>query len=240
MVGQDLVNMANDRLAGLSNGVADSALVDYLNEGKDEVWSVLKNLNDDYFTTSTQNTDSTQTNYFPRDINGNPLANGELNTTTRSYLLPTDFREIKFIEVTTKGFEQTIFTYRNINEEDFKTARRSASVDPTLTPTVEYFYTILGANRFELAQYPESSFALTIWYVQTIPDFEVADTISSIVLPYSKKIVDYAVKKAMIGMQDPGQFALWVNEWKEDVKTVASTAAPRNQADAQFVEDFLG
>lgn len=238
MVGQDLIDLANDRLAGLSNVVADRTLLSYINEAKDEIWAHLKNLNAEYFMQSTESTDSTQTNYFPKDLSGNPLTT--LQTTSRSYLLPSDLREIIMIEVTTKGYEQTVFTYRDINSEDFKTARRSANVDPTLTPTVEYFYAILGKNRFEMAQFPETNFSLTIWYIRSLPDFEASDNIDEILAPYSKKIADYAVKKAMIGSQDPTQFALWTQEWKADLVTVASSAGPRNQADATYVEDFLG
>jgi hypothetical protein len=76
--------------------------------------------------------------------------------------------------------------------------------------------------------------------VKTIPDFETSDVIADILLPYTKKIADYAVKKASLGLQDASQFAMWVEEWKADIKTVAESAGPRNQADAEFVEDFLG
>jgi hypothetical protein len=238
LVGQDLIDLTNLRLAGLSNGVSDQALVSYINEAKDEIWAALKEENDEYFMQSTQTTDATQLNYFPRDLSNNALTT--LSTTSRSYLLPTDLREIKFIEVTTKGYEQTVFVYKNITDSDFKSARRSASVDPTLTPSTEYFYTILGKNRFELAQFPETQFAITLWYIRSLPDFEASDSVDEILLPYSKKIADYASKKAVLGMQDPGQFAMWTQEWKADLVTVMSSASPRNQADAQFVEDFLG
>jgi len=238
MVGQDLIDLANDRLAGLSNGVRDATLMSYLNEAKDEIWAVLKTEADEYFSQSTQNTDSTATNYFPRDLSG--AAIGTLQTSSRSYLLPDDLREIKFIEVTTKGYEQTVFIYRSITDDDFRSARRSASVDPTLTPSVEYFYTILGTNRFELAQFPEANFEMTIWYTRSLPDFEAGDPVDDILLPYSKKIADYAVKKAMLGMQDQAQFEAWKQEWRDDLLTVAASAAPRNQADPEFVQDFLG
>lgn len=238
MVGQDLVDLTNLRLAGLSNGVSDQALISYINEAKDEIWAVLKEENDEYFMQASQTSDTTQLNYFPRDLTGAALTT--LATTSRSYLLPTDLREIKFIEVTTKGYEQTVFIYKQITDSDFKSARRSASVDNTLTPSTEYFYSILGKNRFEMAQFPETQFALTLWYIRSLPDFETGDNVDDILLPYSKKIADYASKKAVLGMQDPGQFALWTQEWKSDLLTVATSASPRNQADAQFVEDFLG
>lgn len=210
----------------------------YINEAKDEIWSVLKKENEDYFVVPTQSTDQTQTTYFPRDLNNNPLTT--LLPTSRSYLLPTDLREVKFIEVTTPGLEQRTFEYRRVTDVEFKVARRSSSIDQTPNPTNTYLYTILGSNRFEMAQFPESNLSLVLWYVQSIPDVEAGDPVASILLPYSKKIADYAVKKAMLGMQDPSQFALWVEEWKADVLTVATSAGPRNQADAEFVEDFLG
>jgi len=240
ITGQFLIDLTNDNLAGYANSVSDRQLLSHLNEAKDEVWTLLKSLQDEDFLQTSQNTDSTQLNYFPKDINGNPLANGALSTTLRDYTLPADFREIKFIEVTLKGYEQTVFVFKEVNSEDWKTARRSANVDPTLTPTIEYFYTIRNKKIFSLAQFPEVPFTLTLWYTQSLPDFEAGDVISSILDPYNKKMATYAAKKSMIGTQDPSQFALWTSQWKEDIISITTGSAPTNQSDAKYVEDFLG
>ena len=240
LTGQDLIDGTNSRLAGYQNAIDSDGLLSFLNEAKDEVWALLKNLHTEYFETSTQNTDSTQLNFFPLDQNGNTLPHNTFQTNVRQYTLPSDFREIKFIEETLKGFEQTVYTYQGIDSDNFRTARRSANVDPTLTPTVEYFYTISGKNQFVLAQFPEAPFIPVIWYVRALPDFQATDTIDQILFPYSKKMQDYAVKKAMLSLQDPAQFQAWQVQWRESLHTLETSASPRNQADPEYVQDFLG
>jgi len=230
LTGQDLLDLANARLLGYANAVDTDVLMSYLNEAKDEVWSVLKNLEDEYFVTSTQSTDATKVNYF-----------GPMSTTVREYTLPVDFKEIKFIEILDKGYEQTVFTFKNITDNDFRSARRAASVDSTLTPSVEYFYAIVGKNQFVMAQFPEVAFQKPVlWYTRGILDFELSDQVDEIVLPYTKKIANYAVKRITLGLQDTKLWAAWKEEWKADLMTIASTAAPRNEADPEFVDDFLG
>ena len=240
LTGQDLIDGANSRLAGYQNAIDSDGLLSFLNEAKDEVWAALKNLHTENFEQSTQKTDSTQLNFFPLDQNGNILPGNSLQTNLRQYTLPADFREIKFIEVTLQGYEQTVFTYRPIDSEDFRTARRSANVDPTLSPTVEYFYTISGKNQLVLAQFPEVNFTATLWYIRDLIDFTATDTIDQILFPYSKKMETYAVKMAMLSLQDPGQITAWQQQWRESLHTIETSASPRNQADAEYVEDFLG
>lgn len=227
--GQDLFDMANQRLLGYQNAVKAEALLSYLNEGKDEIWAILKNLQEEYFMQQTQSTDASQLNFFP-----------QMATNQRQYTLPQDFREIWYIEVETPGFEQMIFTYKDINDNDFREARRAANVDSTLSPSVEYFYTIFGKDQLLIAQFPETAFTVTIFYTRNILDFQLDDPIAEILLPYSKKIADYAVKKAMLGLQDQEQFNVWRQEWRDDITMIASSASPRNQADPVFVKDFLG
>lgn len=240
MTGQDLIDGTNSRLSGYQNAVDSDGLLSFLNEAKDEVWAVLKNLHTEYFETSTQNTTPSATNFFPLASDGSSLPNNTLQPTVRQYKLPGDLREIKFIEVISKGYEQVVFTYRGIDSDDFRTARRSSNVDSTLTPSIEYFYTISGKDQFVMAQYPEYPFQITLWYVRSLIDFTATDTIDEILFPYSKKMMDYAVKKAMLSLQDPGQFDRWTMQWKEDLKMIETSASPRNQADAEYVQDFLG
>jgi hypothetical protein len=56
ITGQYLVNMANDLLGGYQNGVDSRALLTFLNAAKDELWSVTKELHDEYFQVFSQNT----------------------------------------------------------------------------------------------------------------------------------------------------------------------------------------
>lgn len=229
MVGQDLINEANARLAGYQNGVDPEALLSYLNEGKDELWALLKNLNDEYFVTSSQNTDNEQLNYF-----------ATLDPTKRQFTLPSDLREIKFIEVATAGSTQIEFEYRDITDNEFRMLRRDASTQPGNNEICKMLYTIVGKDQMVLAQFPPAALNVTLWYVRSLPDFESDQVVDEILFPYVKKIASYACQRAMLGLQDASQFSMWVTSWKQDCITVTNSAAERNQSDASFVEDFCG
>lgn len=230
MNGQDLINETNARLAGYQNGVDPEALLSYLNEGKDEVWALLKELNEEYFVTSSQGTDATAVNYFPT-----------MSTTSRQYTLPCDLREMKFIEVATAGFTEVIFEYRDITDEDFRNARRDATtLNQLLVGPCTVYYTIVGKDQMLLAQYLPAALDITLWYVRSLPDFEADQDVDDVLLPYVKKVANYAAKKAMISLQDPGQWSMWVAEWKQDCITLQSGAAERNASDPTFASDFCG
>src|ERR1700720_4171105 len=81
--GSDIVAMVQDRLGGYANALNENVILDVINEGKDEVWSILKNLNENYFQSSTRYDDATQTNYF-----------GPITPKEREYALPVDFRAV--------------------------------------------------------------------------------------------------------------------------------------------------
>ena len=228
--GQDIIDMANARLAGYQNGIDADALLSFLNEGKDEIWALLKNLNEEYFVTPSQTTDSTALNYFPT-----------LDPTKRQFTLPEDLREIKFIEVTTSNYTQLKFVYKDITDDEFRDARRDASTQNDASNSCsEIWYTVVGKDQMLLAQFPPAAISLTIWYVRSLADFETDQDVDEVLYPYSKKIAEYGAKKTMLALQDPGQFSLWISEWKQDVITVQNSAAGRNSADPVFTDDFWG
>lgn len=226
LIGSDLIDIANDLLAGYQNAVDSRQLLTYLNEGKDEVWTILKANNDGLFETMSQSTDSTADYYF-----------APLTSDSREYTLPPDFREIKFIECLTANYTDLAFVYRKPTDEGFRRARIAASETSSPTPNqTTFLYTIIGKDQFVLADYPPTTLNVVLWYTRSLPDFEASDTIDEILFPFSKKIASYAAKLAMLGVQDSGQFAAWQQQWRESVITMAQGAAPRNEADAEFVQ----
>lgn len=228
--GQDLVDLTVGRLSGYGNAVNPEDVLSAVNEGKDEVWAVLKNLEDEYFVTPSQTSDSTLDTYF-----------ASLTTSAREYDLPADFKEIRFIECTTVGYEDLKFTYRKLSDPDFQGARKAATADGvSSTPQSEYLYAIVAKGTFMLANYPEVALSLKLWYVRGLQDLETDTPLTEIISPYVKKIADFAAKKIMLGLKDPEQFAAWKQEWKDSIMTLTTSASPRNQADAEFVQDFTG
>lgn len=228
MVGNDILELIQDNLLGYQ-GVADSrALLNYANQGKDEIWGWLKTLDSDYFVGMSQSTDPTQTTYFPN-----------LTVNQRTYTTPSDLREIKFIECLTPGFTTLKFVYAKQTDEQYRRERFESNETSSPTPNQEQFlYTIIGQNQFVLASYVPTTLNVVLWYTHSLADMEPNTNIDQILPPYSKKIAEYAAKKAMIGAQDAGQFDRWRQEWKDSLILVTQEAGPRNQADPVFVQSM--
>jgi hypothetical protein len=232
VLGQTLIDLTNDLLAGYQNAVDSRALLSYLNLAKDEVWSVTKELHDEYFQVFSQSTNASADYYFPN-----------LNTTTRNYTLPADFRSVEFIECTTAGFEGTEFVYAKLNSPEFREERResNAAQGPDPNNNVrKYHYSIAGKNQFVMASYPAAALAVTLWYTRALPDFEASDVVDEILFPFSKKLAEYAAKRVMLADQDAGQFAAWKSEWRDSLINVVQGEGTRNDADPQYVVDFYG
>lgn len=231
MVGADLVNLANDRLAGYENAVSPSTLMSFVNEGKDAVWNLMKSLDKEYFMQVTQNTSPASASYFP-----------SLTAASREYTLPSDCSSLEFIECLTPGYQTADFEFLEMNSTQFKELRRAGGVSGQplgVSPFVIY-YTIVGKDQFVLVAYPPATLALRLWYIRSIPDYESDTNVDDIVFPYAKLIANYAVQKALLSIQDPVQFTLWVSSWKSDVIELMQNAGDRDTTNAQFAEDYNG
>lgn len=229
--GQELVKIVKDKLAGYGNAANPQTILMHLNEAKDEVWAVIKSLNDQNFVTFTQDQNNGLENYFPQLVAG-----------TREYNLPSDLKEVKLIEVISPTDQaDTKFIYRKMNHPDFTSARRSANMDPTTDVVSDYYYTIAGTNpaQFVMANYPALTMSIRMWYVRGIPDFTLTSLVNDIVAPYDRKMTDFAVKRVLLG-SDLQSFEAWKAEWRDSLIMIAESSAPRNQADAVFVQDFEG
>lgn len=230
MVAQEIVDLANARLAGYQNAVEPSVLMSYVNEGKDCVWNLLKDLDKEFFMQVSQSTTPSASSYF-----------APLTSAAREYTLPSDCRSLEFIECRTSDYQTAEFIYAELNSEDFKQLRRAGAIPGTNnSASLRFLYTILGKDQFVLAQYPPTTLTLRLWYVRSIPDYESDTVVDDIVFPYAKLIANYAVQRAMLSIQDPTQFTLWLASWKEDVKMMCQGAGDRDTSGPLFVEDFLG
>lgn len=228
--GKYLVDRASEKLGGYANAVDPNVLLSLINEGKDEVWAILKDLRADWFVKSSQSATSTADDYF-----------GLLATNTREYNLPADFHEMKFIEVLTSGYETLEFVYTDMTHSDFKDARRYATLnnDSSLSASL-YHYDIVGQRTFILAEYPIAVLELRLWYVRWITDLELDTALTEVLHPYAKRITDYAVRKQILSSQDASLWQAWRDEWSESVKRIEKSAGPRQVSDAVYVESFTG
>ena len=234
ITGNDLVQMTIHRLGGYSNYPDADVLLEYLNEAKDEVWGLLKQTMNDYFDQQSQPADASLDNYFP-----------PLQMNVRVYDLPPDFREMRWISCETPGYEDRTFVLKKLTDAEFREAYKDGTMSLNNggsgpNPISTYIYAVTGKGELVLASPPEYPLEITLWYTRWVQDFAAAETIDEVLLPYSKKMADYAAKKVMLMAQDQNQFALWKENWLADVTSITNNSSPRNEADAVFVEDFEG
>ncbi len=231
LTGQQLVKIVQSKLGGYGNAVSPQTILMHLNEAKDEVWAVMKSLNDQNFVLFTQSSDAGLMNYFGKVVPG-----------TREYNLPSDLKEVKFIEVISPTDQADVrFSYRKMTHPDWAATRRAANMDSTTNPINEYVYSIVGSNpqTFALANYPALTYDLRIWYVRGLADFTLVSGPSEIVPPYDRKITDFAVKRVLLAAE-PKLFEVWKSEWRDTVIMIAESSGPKNMADPVFVADFEG
>jgi hypothetical protein len=231
MVGQDLLDLLNDHLGGYQNATTEAEKLRRLNEGKDRVWEIIRQDKKDYFIQSSQATTAADDNYF-----------ATLTTTEREFDLPDDFQEMKLIEVTTSGYEDREFIEKPLAHPDFQAARRTATAQGSSQPSSidTYMYAIVGKKTMMFAQYLEAALTLKLWYVRSIPDFELAETIDEILFPYSKKIAEYAAKRILAKLQDEPQSMLWDKEWRESVQSLVANTSDRADDINNVAIDFIG
>lgn len=224
--GQDLIDSLRIRLGGLANAFTVDKYLSLLNDGVAEVWSVVRSLDLDYFAAFSQPTTSADDNYFV-----------DLTSTVREYDLPKNCRELRAIECLTVGFEDKRFEFRRFDDPEFQSVRRVSTAGGSGTAAT-YVYTVFG-NQFMLAQFPEATLRLKLWYIKSIDEIDI-NTIPDILFPFNKKIVDYAAERATLSSQNESMSQAWMIEWKDDVKTLAMSTGSRSSTNATFVSDYLG
>ena len=231
--GQYLINLTRSQLGGYANAFEAEDLLDYINEGKDAVWAILKATREDYIMGASQNSDNTKDNFF-----------ADLTTTAREFALPKDFIQMKTIEVTTSSFNEVEFEHKDMASEEFKEARRSNTGDSGVgNSRTTYFFDIIvlnGINTFILAQFPETNFSLKLFYIRSIPYIDVNDEADGVIYPYSVQIATFAAKRAMLPLQDKAMRLAWQDEWKEAARRIEVSAELRDISTRKVTEDFLG
>ena len=230
--GQSLIDSLQTRLGAFASAFDAADMLEFINEAKDSVWSVLRTLDEDYFVASSQASTSTDDDYF-----------AAFTTSSREVNLPNNCREVRFIEVTTSGYEDLEFEFRRLSDPEFQVERKLATLAGSGSGTqqhAKYLYTILGRRTLMLAQYLEAAVTAKIWYVKALDDLDVDSTLTEILHPFHKKIVTYALERATLALQEEQLSDEWLRRWKDDVRELALSAAPRDSSGPEFVTDWWG
>lgn len=230
--GQDLLDRIKVRLGGLSNAFTPDELLQFAEDGVQEVWAVLKSFDQEYFGDSSQSTDSAKTDsYF-----------ATLSTSSREYPLPGTCREIRSIECLTSGYERIEFVQKSFDDPEFQRARRNSTATGTSAQALSnrnYYFTVFG-NKLVLAQYPCAVLDVKLWAIQSINAISVDTVLDTILYPFSGKIVDFAVKKAMVSARESDMTIAWTQEWRASIITLGESSTPRASVNAQFISNYLG
>jgi len=233
--GQDILDRIRVRLGGLSNAFTVEELLSFAEDGVQEVWATLKSFDAEYFGQFSQDSDSaTEDTYF-----------ADLLPSKREYDLPPSCREIRAIECLTTSFESCIFEYRRGDDPVFQSARRDATASGSTASANagsslgSYYYTVFG-NQLVLAQYPESTLNVRIWFIQNINLLSVETELDTVLYPFAGKIVDYAVQKAMASTRDVQLTVQWIAQWKMSVQTLGEASVPRSSGNPIFIVDYQG
>jgi hypothetical protein len=197
---------------------------------------VLRSLDLDYSVDQSQSTDTTQDSFI-----------AVLDPTKREFDLPNDCREVRSIECTTGGYEGIVFEFRQLSDMTFQQMRRDASVAGAGSGNGNVwanggktYFTTFGANTLMFAAYPVAAITLRIWYVKATSDLTADTPLVDVLYPFSRKVVDYAVQKAMLSVRQETLSQGWMIEWKDGVKTIATTAGPRVSTNPIFIQESWG
>jgi hypothetical protein len=227
--GQQLVDGALARLGGLSNAVDPADMLDFINEGKNELWAYLKGVRQDYFGRSSQSATSTNDDYFPA-----------LSTAVREYDLPKECREIKAIECTTDGYEGMKFAHRDMSSPEWQDSRTASNENSGSAD--DYTHTIywdIFGEQLVFASYPPAALAITLRYIRALPDIELNEPIESFLFPYFGKLKTYGAMRGTLGVRDFQGFQEWREQWRQSLLSAVSGASSRQIVEARYAEGFM-
>jgi hypothetical protein len=228
--GQYLLDKTLRKLGGYRNAVDVVDALDAINEAKDEVWAILKATKEDYFATFSQNTDSSLDNYF-----------AALTTNSRKFDLPRNFRQMKGIQINDSGKEEIIFEPRDFADPEFQASYKASSTSTSTAARPTYFYDIIGVRTLILAQFPEAAFDITIIYIRAVADVDIDEELDEVLFPFTNAIATRAAADlASHTLHDNELGASLYEDWKEQKRSLESSAEQRDISKGRVVQDFQG
>lgn len=187
-------------------------------------WRVLVNrqTQHNWFVVSSESTDPTLPNYFPK-----------LEPGQREYPLPQNFHQLRAIEVLTQAFRDVVFTKANLDRSGFIADR--ASPEQVQTSGFMY-YDIIGANpgSFLVSKSPSTEIDAMLRYVRKPDKITSLDSsLDDFPVDVVPSMAEYLAKANTLGMQD-GRFTAFVGEWSAAVDDLVF-GERRDNTDRQVV-----
>lgn len=216
---QEMLLLARIKLKDLNlKRWTELELVAAANEGKNELTKIIRQAREDYFVTT---------------ATGSVSATTAPNPTTIT--LPSDFAELKKIEITTSGYEDVHFEPMDLADDRF----HSALVDGPSSSPQSFYYDIYGSDTLVLAPGAGISLAYKIHYVQTVPDMELL-TATPTRLPreHWDWIVTWIVCEALRSGED-NRLVNYERKLGYQTENILNSVNARQIAKPEFVRGFM-
>ena len=178
----------------------EANVTDAINAAKDRVWAEVRKAGLDYFVVTRSSTDGALT------ILGESYAAGSfaIAASTRDYLLPPDFAEMRAIECISSGHEHVRFTARPLSDPQF---RGALALTQAMAPA-GFLYTIVADRTLRVAPLCDQVLDLRLSYVALLPD--LAANTDTTGLPYAtdRAVEEYATADCLMADRAP-EAAAW-------------------------------
>lgn len=192
----DLRTATRDRLdESTATFWTNAQLNRYINRAKDRVWSRIRSLNEDYFMVRRTSLDGSVT------ILGETYATTsfQIVATTVLYTLPPDFSEMKLIVVTTDGYEDVRFEYKDLTHPEMRAA---LEITDDQTPAT-FFFDIVGERTMRIAPPSNTTLDIEINYVQALGEMTTDADTMTMPHPLYLAVESYAVALALEQDRNP-------------------------------------
>ena len=191
-----------------------------INRAKDRVWLEVRKLKDDYFVRTLSSTDASLT------ILGATYTPSSLQVTAggATLTLPTDYAELKSIEVIQSGYEYVQFFHLDMARPEFRALR---AVTTQRAPTAFYF-DIYGLVTLLYTPLSNTALDTRIYYVFRLADYSADTDTLDLPDPTYLAVIEYAT--ALAQLMDRDEYAaVWENSGRRTLADFFGSSARQIQ-----------
>lgn len=212
-----------------TNRFSDALILRAINEAKDRVWSEVRRLRSDYFTTALASNAGSQT------ILSETYAATGLQVTVggTTMTLPPDFAELKLLEVITTDYETVRFRHVDFADPEFKRLRE---ITDQTTPS-EFIFDIYNERTLIYAPLSNTLLNTRLFYV-----FKLANLVTGGTLQMPEPL-EICVEWFATASVQLGDYAAESAAWEQRAKALLSEflgADTRQAQDPVFVQPAFG
>lgn len=201
--------------------IPDGFLTHAANEGKDELAKIIRQARQDFFIATATGTISAVT----------------ITGTSSVITLPTDFMELKDIRITSDGYRDIEFEYKDLAKHAFRSALiygLEAGVAPEL-----FYYDIISRNSIRLAPPTGMALAYELDYIPTLAAMVgMDDTPTQIPAEHHGFIVSWMICEALRSRAD-GRLGSYASKLEHQRGMIVEAVAVRQIREPQFVTGYL-